>query len=260
MRSRTGRRFSSLVYMKWSKMSLHLISQITREITHEQDVHGLPEHLMVNGEKTLTLTWMKEHRRCQQPRHIWQGPTQYGEKPAARDSQDESCSRAPWGWVPLRHQNTPKSRSRVRPRCWRGWTAGGPGLLPLQDGRKYWVSKHARVKAQNQIPSSMFKSRLTFSQSLCLRMAQPVPKPLMGSTMTMLPVVAMASNPTNPKKHVAAPWKIPSKPKGANPPEPGGPKLWWEKEWGRTWVRWVHPSLMDSSLHTTSPGPRTPIT
>ena len=69
------------------------------------------------------------------------------------------------------------------------------------------------------------QKQVTFSQSLCLRMAQPVPKPLMGSTMTMLPAVAMASNPTNPKKHVAAPRKIPSKPKGVNPPDPGGPKL-----------------------------------
>ena len=86
-RNRTDGRFSSLVYLRWSKTSLHLVSQITRD--------GLPEHLMVDGEKTLTLTWMKEHRMCQQPRRIWQGPTQYGEKPAVRGCKDESGSRAP---------------------------------------------------------------------------------------------------------------------------------------------------------------------
>ena len=56
---------------------------------------GIPEHLTVNEEKALTLTWMKEHRRCQHPRHIWQGPTQHREKPVERGSQGESGSRAP---------------------------------------------------------------------------------------------------------------------------------------------------------------------
>ena len=49
----------------------------------------------VNEEKTKTLTWMKEHRGCQQPRHIWQGPTQHGEKPVERGCQGEFGSRAP---------------------------------------------------------------------------------------------------------------------------------------------------------------------
>lgn len=34
------------------------------------------------------------------------------------------------------------------------------------------------------------------------------------------PVVAMQSNPVNPKKHFDAPAMMPAKPKGANPPTP----------------------------------------
>lgn len=37
---------------------------------------------------------------------------------------------------------------------------------------------------------------------------------------TSSPVVAMQSNPTNPKKHVAAPFKVPENPNGKNPPDP----------------------------------------
>ena len=54
-----------------------------------------PEHLTVRGEKPLTLTCIKENRGCQQPRHIWQGPTQHGGKPVERGCQAESGSRAP---------------------------------------------------------------------------------------------------------------------------------------------------------------------
>ena len=54
---------------------------------------GIPEHLTVTEEKAMTLTWMKEHRGCQQPQHIWQGPTQHGEKPVERGC--EFGSRAP---------------------------------------------------------------------------------------------------------------------------------------------------------------------
>ena len=43
-------------------------------------------------------------------------------------------------------------------------------------------------------------------------------------------------------------------PKGANPPEPRRPKLRWEKERERTWLRWVQPSLLSFSLHASSPG------
>ena len=56
---------------------------------------GAPEHLTVNEEEAMTLTWMKEHRGCQHPRHIWPGPTQHREKPVKRDCQGESGSRAP---------------------------------------------------------------------------------------------------------------------------------------------------------------------
>lgn len=34
------------------------------------------------------------------------------------------------------------------------------------------------------------------------------------------PVVAIQSKPTNPKKHVAAPFKVPENPKGKKPPFP----------------------------------------
>lgn len=37
---------------------------------------------------------------------------------------------------------------------------------------------------------------------------------------TSSPVVAMQSNPTKPKKQVAAPLSVPSNPKGKKPPEP----------------------------------------
>lgn len=37
---------------------------------------------------------------------------------------------------------------------------------------------------------------------------------------TSSPVVAIQSNPTKPKKHVAAPLSVPSKPKGKKPPDP----------------------------------------
>jgi len=37
---------------------------------------------------------------------------------------------------------------------------------------------------------------------------------------TSSPVVAMQSNPTKPKKQVAAPRRVPSNPKGKKPPAP----------------------------------------
>lgn len=37
---------------------------------------------------------------------------------------------------------------------------------------------------------------------------------------TSSPVVAMQSNPTKPKKQVAAPFKVPENPKGKKPPVP----------------------------------------
>lgn len=37
---------------------------------------------------------------------------------------------------------------------------------------------------------------------------------------TSSPVVAMQSNPTKPKKQVAAPFKVPENPNGKNPPSP----------------------------------------
>lgn len=37
---------------------------------------------------------------------------------------------------------------------------------------------------------------------------------------TSSPVVAIQSNPTKPKKHVAAPLSMPSMPNGKNPPSP----------------------------------------
>ena len=37
---------------------------------------------------------------------------------------------------------------------------------------------------------------------------------------TSSPVVAIQSNPTKPKKHVAAPLSVPENPNGKNPPPP----------------------------------------
>ena len=99
---------------------------------------------------------------------------------------------------------------------------------------------------------------LTFYQPLCPRAAQPVATPLMGHTMIMLPAMTMPWTPKYEMKSIAAPWRIPSKPNGTNPPKPRGPKLWWEKERWKTWLRWVQPLLLGSSLHTSSHGPQDP--
>lgn len=69
----------------------------------------------------------------------------------------------------------------------------------------------------------------------CSRSRLPIPPPALhfyalDRAGTTTPVVAIQSNPMKAKKHVAAPRRIPLKPKGTNPPEPRGPKLWQEKE------------------------------
>ena len=112
----------------------------------------------------MALTCIKEHTRRQQPWHIWQGPTQRGEKPAVRGWKDESGSRAPWGWLMPRHQSMPKSQHRWRSPCSKWWNAEDFGLLSLQVGGSTGSGKHwseSKKEKKNPLSSCIFQSRLT---------------------------------------------------------------------------------------------------
>ena len=202
----------------------------------------------------MTLTWMKEHRGCQQPQHIWQGPTQHGEKPVERGC--EFGSRAPWGWVLLRHQSVTKCHKADQ-----DWDHDADGMDRWGFGA-FSPAGLEEILGQETHQSESTKSPFLLNlekKPLCPRAAQSMPTTWMGHRVTMLPVVTMESKPIDMWKHKAAPWRIPSRPKGTNPPEPRELKLSWEKKQERTWVRCVRPCILDFSFNMTSPGPQNPF-
>ena len=151
--------------------------------------------------------------------------------------------------MPLRHQNMPKSRWRLWSQCSRGWNDEGLELLPLQEGKKCWVRK-THWSEITKSPSFLHStSRVPLSQG------QPVCSQTPDGTYS--DHVTFSGNAINTKIIVetcSCSLENPFKSKRCKTSRTQKAQATVREGERKTWVRWVQPSLLSFSLHTTNPG------